>query len=79
VRSLGHRIFTGDEEQQFFDRIRHEISMLGTLFTDEDFRMLEMEEYIARYDENTPWDEIHDFHASPRFVASFKRRKRLSS
>jgi hypothetical protein len=46
ARSLAHRPFTDDEEQRISHRIRHDTSTPGTLFTDEDFRMVAMEEAL---------------------------------
>jgi hypothetical protein len=38
-----------------------------------------MEKHVARYDDDTPWDEIRDFHASPDFVTDFKQRNGSNS
>jgi hypothetical protein len=38
-----------------------------------------MEEYVARYDDDTPLDQIRDFYASAGFVTDFKRRNGFSS
>jgi hypothetical protein len=59
--------------------VRVEISISGATITNEDFILLVMEEYVARYDDDTPWDQIRDFHASDGFVTDFKRRNGFSS
>jgi hypothetical protein len=62
-----------------FNRIRRAISAPGTLLMDEEFRMVAMEEFIARYSDDSPRNEIRDFLASSGFVAYFKRRNRFRS
>jgi hypothetical protein len=70
---------TDEEEQRLSERICEEILAPGTLFTDQNCRMWAMDEYLARYDEDTPWDQMRDFHVSPGFVSDFKSRNRFTS
>jgi hypothetical protein len=58
MRSIAHQTFTPEEEFEIAERIRQEISIPGTLFTDGDFRAIAMEEYLARY-----WSEDEDWRA----------------
>jgi hypothetical protein len=88
-RSLSHRMFDDGEERQISDRIRSELILPGMLFTDDDFRVLIMQEHLSRYGsedeegeeggENDAWTRIPDFHVSDGFIHDFKRRNGFSS
>jgi hypothetical protein len=55
LRRSSHQTFTSEEEIEIAQRIRDEIAIPGTLFTDSDFQALAMEEFLARY-----WREDED-------------------
>jgi hypothetical protein len=56
---MAHLIFSPEEEFEIAQRIRDEISVLGTLFTDADFRTIVMEQYPARYWREDEYWRLH--------------------
>jgi hypothetical protein len=74
-RRIAHQVFTPGEEFEIAQRIRDEISIPGTLFTDADFRAVAMEEYLARrWQEGEDWRAYSSFQDSKGFIAGFKKR-----
>ena len=72
------RVFTIEEETAISDYITVNWLVLGRVFTDQDFHDLAHEAYRMKYLSGNE-DSVRDFHASPGFIADFKRRNGFSS
>jgi hypothetical protein len=74
-RHIAHLVFITEEEFETAQRIREEICVPRTLFTDADFLAIAMEEYLARYwREDEDWRLHSSFQDSNGFIAGFKKR-----
>jgi hypothetical protein len=73
---LHHRIFTREEEEGITDHIITDYIATGEFFTDQEFRQVAMEAFLAKYNEA---DAIPPFNCSNGFISDFKERNHFSS
>jgi hypothetical protein len=73
---LHHHIFTREEEEVITDHIIADYIAIGQLFTDQEFRQVAMDAFLAKYNEA---DAIPPFNCSDRFISDFKERNHFSS
>jgi hypothetical protein len=73
---LHHRIFIREEKEAITDHIIADHIATGQFFTDQEFRQVAMDAFLAKYNET---DAIPPFNCSDGFISDFKEQNHFSS